>query len=93
MIESQGGGTLSAPGSYLVVGYSGNAEGTYSSSQNGWINPHAKKPKTPKLGTVKIGSHASVSAKGVASVSVSCQGGSCSGTLKLAYTPKASTRR
>jgi hypothetical protein len=88
VIESQGGGTLSAPSSYLVVGYRGNAEGTYSSSQNGWINPHAKKPKTPKPATVKIGSRASVSVKGVASVSVSCQGGSCSGTLKLSFTPK-----
>ncbi len=88
VIESLGGGTLSAPGSYLVVGYAGNAEGTFSGSQNGWINPHAQKTKTPTLGTVKIGSKASVSAKGVASVSVSCQGGTCTGTLKLSYTPK-----
>jgi hypothetical protein len=89
VLESKGGGTLSAPGSYLVVGYSStNSEGTYSTSKGGWINPRAKAPKQPKPGTVKIGSKGSVSSKGVASVTISCRGGSCSGKLTLTFVPK-----
>jgi hypothetical protein len=89
VIESKGGGTLSAPGSYLVVGYaSTNSEGTFSSSKGGWINPRTKPPKKPKPGTVKIGSKGSVSRTGVASVSVSCSGAACSGKLTLSFVLK-----
>jgi hypothetical protein len=89
VLESYGGGTLSAPSSYLVVGYlPSKSEATYSASKHGWINPTLKPPKKPKPATVKIGAKATVSVKGVASVSVSCQGGTCSGTLKLTFTPK-----